>query len=481
MLGIPESMMSKPPRTNPFADTNARLRAGTDLGLRIAPIEPKSRVAALTVLYGPRLGRCFPLPARSNAYVLGRNPRADIHLIDHTVSREHVLFSVRRESEGASVVTVFDRGGRNGTMVNGRPIVEAVLDPGDKIQVGDVVLRFDVLDELDLSYQTEVADKIIEAEVDPSTGLFTKHFYVRDLPMRVEEWLELRLGFALILIDIDHFKLVNDRFGHAQGDRVLEAVGCAVLTEVRRGDIGIRYGGDELLVALPSADLAEGRIVASRIQMAVRTGTRTLLPSGAPVTVSQGIAVHGLGETLAGTFRRVDAALLRAKAEGRDRIDCDEGSSPPPGDPVAPSLQRGLLARVAGPLRILLVEDNDDHATLATLALAQTGRGSVVDRVIDGVEALAYLRREGAYSDRMEPDLILLDLRLPRLDGHGLLSLIKSDPALRSIAVVVFTTAGADRDRALAEQNDADGYFVKPTEFSAWGAMMADLESHWLG
>ena len=115
------------------------------------------------------------------------------------------------------------------------------------------------------------------------------------------------------------------------------------------------------------------------------------------------------------------------------------------------------------------------------LALAQTGRGSVVDRVIDGVEALAYLRREGAYSDRMEPDLILLDLRLPRLDGHGLLSLIKSDPALRSIAVVVFTTAGADRDRALAEQNDADGYFVKPTEFSAWGAMMADLESHWLG
>lgn len=129
--------------------------------------------------------------------------------------------------------------------------------------------------------------------------------------------------------------------------------------------------------------------------------------------------------------------------------------------------------------RFLLVEDNDAHAKLVMLQLRGRADGLVVDRVVDGEQALAYLRCEGAYADRERPDVILLDLRLPRLDGHEVLRQLKADQNLRSIPVVVLTTSQAEKDVAQAYREHANSYLVKPFDFGRFQSMIEDVVQYW--
>ncbi len=129
--------------------------------------------------------------------------------------------------------------------------------------------------------------------------------------------------------------------------------------------------------------------------------------------------------------------------------------------------------------RFLLVEDNDAHAKLVMLQLHGKADGLVVDRVVDGEQALAYLRGEGAYANQERPDVILLDLRLPRLDGHEVLRQLKADQNLCSIPVVVLTTSQAEQDMARAYREHANSYLVKPFDFGRFQNMMEDVVHYW--
>ncbi len=136
-------------------------------------------------------------------------------------------------------------------------------------------------------------------------------------------------------------------------------------------------------------------------------------------------------------------------------------------------------------MRILLVEDNPDHAALVERSLAETrGRSDVELRTLaDGEEAMRYLRREDQWADPTQsprPHLILLDLRLPRLDGFQVLTAIKASPDLRPIPVVVLTTSEADPDVARAYSLHANSYLVKPVDFDQFVKLMGDVEEYWL-
>lgn len=136
------------------------------------------------------------------------------------------------------------------------------------------------------------------------------------------------------------------------------------------------------------------------------------------------------------------------------------------------------------PLRILLVEDNPDHAMLVERGIAESAGAAQVQVVGDGEEALSYLRRQGTWSDpetSPRPHLILLDLRLPRLDGFHVLREVKDSPDLRSIPVVVLTTSDATPDVSKAYDLHANSYLVKPVDFDRFVALMRDMESYWLG
>ena len=128
------------------------------------------------------------------------------------------------------------------------------------------------------------------------------------------------------------------------------------------------------------------------------------------------------------------------------------------------------------PMHFLVVEDDDDHADLIGLELASN---STYDRATDGEAALAYLRREGHHADRRRPDVILLDLKIPKLSGHELLRRIKADEDLRSIPVVVLTTSSANTDREEAYRNHANSYLVKPVDYEQFHQMIRDLQKYW--
>lgn len=130
-------------------------------------------------------------------------------------------------------------------------------------------------------------------------------------------------------------------------------------------------------------------------------------------------------------------------------------------------------------VRYLLVEDDDDHAEFLERTLKRCRRTNQVTRLCDGAEAVAYLTAPEAQPDRALPHLILLDLKLPKLDGHEVLERIKSEPSLSGVPVVVLSTSDTDSDRRKAYERHANGYLVKPTDFESFREMIQALDHYW--
>lgn len=132
------------------------------------------------------------------------------------------------------------------------------------------------------------------------------------------------------------------------------------------------------------------------------------------------------------------------------------------------------------PIEILLVEDNPGDAELTAMALKQ---GRVLNnlRVVeDGVEAIKYLRKQGSFADVELPDLILLDLNLPKKDGREVLKEIKADPELKRIPVVVLTTSQSDKDILKSYELYANSYISKPVDLDGFLEVVKALEQYWL-
>jgi two-component system response regulator len=135
------------------------------------------------------------------------------------------------------------------------------------------------------------------------------------------------------------------------------------------------------------------------------------------------------------------------------------------------------------PIAILLIEDEPAHAEIVRRNFERIGIGNMLQHVSDGEAALDYLYRNNAFSDPAtspRPGLILLDLRLPKVDGQELLKTIKSDPGLNSIPVVVLTTSASEADIAMAYSNNANSYLVKPVDFRQFGELLETLGTYWM-
>ena len=135
------------------------------------------------------------------------------------------------------------------------------------------------------------------------------------------------------------------------------------------------------------------------------------------------------------------------------------------------------------PILVMLVEDNVDHAELVVRTLEEHRVANKVRHFLDGQSALDFLFRRGEYAGQstIRPHVILLDLRLPRVDGIDVLKAIKEDDDLKSIPVVVLTTSEAEKDVARAYYNHANSYLVKPVGFEEFKKLMDDLGFYWLG
>jgi CheY-like chemotaxis protein len=131
---------------------------------------------------------------------------------------------------------------------------------------------------------------------------------------------------------------------------------------------------------------------------------------------------------------------------------------------------------VAAPIEVLLVEDDPGDVLMTREAFAEHKLGNRLNVVSDGAEALAYLRREGEFADAVRPDLVLLDLNLPRRDGREVLAEIKNDESLHQIPVVVLTTSQAEEDILRSYQLHANAYVTKPVDFDRFIAVVRQID-----
>ena len=179
---------------------------------------------------------------------------------------------------------------------------------------------------------------------DKLTGLLNRHAGAAELQRCQMQALASGQGFGVILGDIDHFKQVNDGWGHVTGDRVLQAVACVLQDTVRSTDHVVRWGGEEFLVILPDVEMPAVQELAERMRCAVQNQS---VAQAGQCTMSMGVGVWQLGESEEALLQRIDAALYAAKERGRNQV-CVAGLAS--GAELAPGPRVGAQRAIPAPL-----------------------------------------------------------------------------------------------------------------------------------
>lgn len=278
--------------------------------------QPKRKQSAcLIVLSGNNVGQVYCL--ERDEVCIGRDVAADIQLMDAGISRRHARIS----RAGPESFQLADDGSRNGTFANNRRVeTHHELKDGDKIQIGVMtILKFSYADDLEASYAQKMYDAALR---DDLTGAFNRRYLGERLGSEFSFSRRHGRPLALLLLDLDHFKNVNDTRGHLAGDQVLRGVSEAIAQLIRTEDVLARYGGEEFCVLCRDTDLMKASILAERIRHRVAETTHDL-PDG-PLTVTLSIGVVAIpDDTFATPEEMVDAAdeaLYQAKAAGRNCV-----------------------------------------------------------------------------------------------------------------------------------------------------------------
>jgi two-component system cell cycle response regulator len=289
--------------------------------------------ATLTMLTGPDTGAVTAL-GRAEV-MLGRGAEATVCIDEPSVSRRHAKVTLLDRG----VYLIEDLGSTNGTYVAGRRIHRAVLRSGDRIQLGrECTFRFAVVDQTEESLQR----MLYEASTrDCLTGVANRRCLFERLVVELAHARRWERPLSFLLLDVDHFKIINDTFGHLAGDRVLSAIGTRGAQVVRAGDLFARYGGEEFAVIARDADRAEALLLAERLRSA--SSELRIEVGGAALAVTVSIGVVSLSEIDTDSdglalFARADARLYLAKRAGRDRVWATDDPLPslPPEKPPEP-------------------------------------------------------------------------------------------------------------------------------------------------
>jgi diguanylate cyclase (GGDEF)-like protein len=272
--------------------------------------------ASLVVLKGAEIGRNYRM--RRGQMIIGRGFGAEIRLADDLASREHARVECLWDPvTQETTYRIVDLGSTNHTFVNTGRVESIELREGDKIQIGDTVLKFVLLDDVEVKFHEELRNRI---SYDQLTGLLTKESLYLALESELKRCLRYELPLTVLMMDLDRFKNVNDTHGHLMGSHVLAEVGRLIRECIRSADVAARYGGEEFLAYLSETPLPGAMLAAERIRKGIEDHPFTLDGATLRITISLGIAaapVHG--RDLTSLVRRADRALYRAKESGRNR------------------------------------------------------------------------------------------------------------------------------------------------------------------
>lgn len=287
----------------------------------IAHVLPDRDHATLTFVEGPMQSAIVTL-APGASIVLGRGADADLRIPENSVSRRHAR--IRWDGAGYLIEDLDSAG----TWVNGWRVTSwRPLPSGARVQLGGKVrLRFDLHD----ADEQRVLSDLYEAAVrDALTGAYTRRYLHERLHAELSYAARHELPVALLMIDLDRFKEVNDHFGHQAGDVVLRLVVAQLRQTLRPEDVLVRYGGEELCVLLRGLDSDSALVLAERLRSEIAALRIPANGKELHVTISIGVAAaHPAGDKLtpAALLERADRALYRAKREGRNRACKDDPS-----------------------------------------------------------------------------------------------------------------------------------------------------------
>lgn len=287
--------------------TNVRSKTVVTVISKISE-RPVGKDACLVVIYGLELGRKYNLESAN--VIIGRSSKSEIQIDQESVSRNHAKII----NTGKSII-LRDLGSTNGTYVNDQLIDEYVLRDGDFIKIGRTIFKFLSGGNIENAYHEEIYRL---TTVDGLTQVFNRRYFLEQLDREVSRSKRYRRELSLILFDIDHFKQINDNFGHLAGDYVLKQLATVVKGKIRREDILSRYGGEEFAVVLPEIDATNAIALAEKIRKLVEKAPFKFEDTKISVTVSIGVATCGESDDAAALIKRTDEKLYEAKGAGRN-------------------------------------------------------------------------------------------------------------------------------------------------------------------
>jgi len=277
---------------------------------------------SLAFLNGDLLAASVPLEREE--VILGRALEAGVRINDTKVSRQHAKISMLRDSKSRNPrYLITDLNSTNGTYVNGSKITQEVLQNGDKIKIGKHLLRFELLDDIDREYQQNIHRLLAH---DDLTGLLSSRSFFSELRRESSRAKQKQRPFCVLMMDVDHFKVVNDTYGHLTGSKTLEEIGFCITKILRTGDVASRFGGEEFSAFLLDAELPQAIVAADRIRIAIEEYGFSVIRKGKPaethhITISIGVSSFpGDSTDPIELVEMADSALYRAKNKGRNQV-----------------------------------------------------------------------------------------------------------------------------------------------------------------
>ncbi|QDK36760.1 diguanylate cyclase [Bdellovibrio sp. NC01] len=272
---------------------------------------------AVLVLIGPPgyVGKQYPITA--NDIVIGRSVESQVYIDDKSLSRSHAKFAVN-----SGEVSIIDLGSTNKTIVNGQalpPLASCLLKNNDQIKTGNVIFKFLEKGSLEAITNQAMYEK---SQKDALTGAHSKGALIEKGPEAMKRSEVLNEPLSLVTFDIDHFKKINDTYGHPGGDYVLKELCRIVITKlIRANDFFARYGGEEFVLLLSGSNAKIAGEVGERIRHTIETSEFVFEGKKVSVTISVGVATKNATETeWTQLYERADKALYQSKQGGRNKV-----------------------------------------------------------------------------------------------------------------------------------------------------------------
>lgn len=247
-------------------------------------------------------------------YVIGRIPPAHIVIDRESVSRRHAKIVNRNFAW-----MMEDLNSTNGVFVNEHRVTSQILSDGDIVRIGDTTFKFLSGDNLEAAYHEEIYRLTI---LDPLTEVNNRRYFAEFLEREMAAATRYSCNTSLIMMDIDHFKKINDTYGHVIGDIVLKVVASRIKPRIRREDLLARYGGEEFAIILTHTDLPGALAFAESVRRLFSDIPVVIESLRIPVTLSLGVATAAPSSGMDSTtfIKAADENLYKSKQGGRNRV-----------------------------------------------------------------------------------------------------------------------------------------------------------------